>query len=114
MTVEEFYIQYLQEALALPVSGDVPPNMPERFVTLELTGSSADNHLYKPTLAVQSWAGSREASANLNDLVKNAMAESTKLPQVSRCQLETDYNFPDLERKHPRYQAIFQIVFLGG
>ena len=112
MTVEEFYIKYLQEALVLPVSGDVPPELPERFVTLELTGSSADNHLYKPRLAVQSWAESREASANLNEVVKTAMAASVRLAQVSRCRLETDYNFPDLERKHPRYQAIFQIVFL--
>ena len=32
------------------------------------------------------------------------------LTEISRCALDTDYNYPDLATKRPRYQALFEIV----
>ena len=112
MTVEEFFVDFLSDALDVPVSGDIPDAMPESFVTLEQTGSRTENYLYHPTLAVQSWASSRADASALNEKVKAAMARAIEQPQISRCQLDTDYNFPELEMKHPRYQAIFEITYL--
>lgn len=113
MNTEEFIIKYLSEKLDVPVSGEVPNPLIESFVTVEQTGSRTENHLYHPTLAIQSWAESRAKARALNEKVKNAMAAAIFCPEISRCALDTDYNFPDLELKHPRYQAIFAITFLG-
>ena len=113
MTIEESLVAYLSTKLPVHVSGDVPSPRPSRFVTVEQTGSSTANHVYSPTVAVQSWAGSRTEASELNELVKKVMAEAVYAPEISRCKLDTDYNFPDLETLHPRYQAIFEITFLG-
>lgn len=113
MTAEEFIVQYLANALSVPVSGDIPSPMPERFVTVEQVASKTENHVYHPRIAVQSWAGSRNDASDLNEEVKKAMSAAVAAPEISRCALDTDYNFPELELKHPRYQALFDITYLG-
>ena len=110
MSAETFYIGYLSGALDVPVSGDVPSPRPQRFVTVEQTGSRQDNLVYSATLAVQSWAESREAAAALNERVKTAMIASKASPHVLRCSLSTDYNYPELDTRSPRYQAIFNVI----
>lgn len=110
MSAESFYIGYLSDALDAPVSGDVPSPRPQRFVTVEQTGSRQDNLIYLATLAVQSWAESREAAAELNERVKTAMTASKASPHVLRCSLATDYNYPELDTRSPRYQAIFNVI----
>ena len=112
MTAEEFFVDFLSTALDVHVAGDMPEPKPLRFVTLEQTGSRTENHIYHPTLAVQSWAESRAAAAALNEAVKDAMSMAIFHPRVSSCELETDYYFPELELKHPRYQAIYNITYL--
>lgn len=112
MRAEEFFVEFLSNALTVPVSGDVPSPKPERFVTLEQTGSRTENYIYHPTLAVQAWAETRADAGELIDAVKSAMAQAIVEPRISSCDLETDYYFPELETKHPRYQAIFQITYL--
>lgn len=110
MSIEEFVIHFLGERLDAPVSGDVPSPKPERFVTVEQTGSGWSNFIYRNTIAVQSWAESRAAAMALNEQVKAAMAEAAGEPVISRCVLDSDYNFPQLESNSPRYQAMFEIV----
>lgn len=112
MTVEEFYVDFLSDALNVPVSGNIPDPMPERFVTIEKIGSRYENYLYHPVIAVQSWAGSRMDAARLNEEVKLAMVTSIRSARISRCNLDTDYNFPDLDLKRARYQAVFDITYL--
>lgn len=33
------------------------------------------------------------------------------LPEIAKCQLETDYNFTDTAKKRYRYQAQFSIIY---
>ena len=110
MSAETFYVGYLSDALDLPVSGDVPSPRPQRFVTVEQTGSRQSNLVYSATLAVQSWAESREAAAALNERIKTAMIASKASPNVLSCSLSTDYNYPELDTRSPRYQAIFNVI----
>lgn len=112
MTAEEFVVQYLNSELPVPVSGDIPAPRPQRFVTVEQTGSRFADFLYHPTIAVQSWAESRVEAARLNALVKNAMTKITNNDGVSSCTLSNDYNHPDLDSRTARYQAIFSITYL--
>lgn len=110
MTIEEFVIQYLAARLSVSVSGDVPSPVPSRFVTVEKTAGSESNKIRSARLAVQCWDASRDAAAQLCAQVEQIMAELTAEPEISRCSLDTSYNFPDLERKRPRYQAVFALT----
>ena len=110
MTIEAFLILYLSSRLPVRVSGDIPSPMPDSFVTVEQTGSRLENRIRSATIAVQSWAPTRAEAATLNELVENAMADAVSMPEISRCALDTSYNYTDISRKHPRYQAVFSVV----
>ena len=110
MTVEAFIILYLSGHLSVPVSGDVPATLPASFVTVERTGGGAENKISSATIAVQSWAPTRAEAADLNALVIQQMENITEEPEISRCALDSSYNYTDISRKHPRYQAVFDIV----
>ena len=109
MNVEEYVIAYLGGVLDVPVSGDVPEM--DTFVTVEKTGSNDSQHIRSATIAVQSWAGSRAEAAALNETVIYAMIGITEKPEICRVDLNTDYNYPDLTRNKPRYQAVFEIMY---
>lgn len=110
MNIEQFVIEYLAGALPVPVSGDVPSPLPPRFVTVEQTGGGRPEKLGGATLAVQCWDTSRAAAGQLCEAVIAAMEGITALDEISRCELDTAYNYTDIERRKPRYQAIFDIV----
>lgn len=112
MSIETTIIAYLADNLSVPVSGD-RPNLAENaeFVTVEKLGSGLKDHLESASIAVQSWSDSRAAADALNETVKTVMAGMAALPEISRCALDTDYNFPDLDTKKARYQALFDVVY---
>ena len=108
--IEKIVYDYLSEALTVPVHLEVPENPPERFVLLEKTGSGREDWVYSATIAVQSWAETLFEAAALNEQVKAAMDEIVRLPEICRCQLNSDYNFTDTATKRYRYQAVFDLV----
>ena len=110
MNIEEFVILFLSGRLSVPVSGDVPSPVPESFVTVEKTGSGRSNLINSATIAVQSWAASRAAAADLCTQVESVMDSLSAEPEISRCAIDTSYNFPDQARNKPRYQAVFSIT----
>lgn len=110
MTIEEFIVQYLGGVLDVPVSGDVPSPLLDSFVTVEMTGGGEENKIRTARVAVQSWATSRDTAAQLNDLVITTMEAMETQPEISQCLLETCYNYADITRKKPRYQAVFTVV----
>lgn len=103
-------IEYLTGALPVPVSGDVPSPLPPRFVTVEQTGGRRPEKIGSATLAVQCWAQSRDAAGQLCEDVIAAMEAITAADEISRCELDTAYNYTDTERRKPRYQAVFDIT----
>ncbi len=110
MNIEEFVILFLSGRLSVPVSGDVPSPLPESFVTVEKTGSGRSNLINSATIAVQSWAATRAAAADLCAQVESVMDSLSAEPEISRCAIDTSYNFPDQARNKPRYQAVFSIT----
>lgn len=112
MTIESVAIEYLSGAVNVPVSGDVPHPMPARFVTVERTGGGRTNKISRATLAVQSWAMTRDEAAELNETVKTAMLNFISQNNISRCELDSDYNYTDEETERFRYQALFDLVYL--
>ena len=92
----------------------LPAREPEKYVLLEKTGSSTENYIEWATLAVQSYAPTMYEAMLLNAQVKSAMREITALQDISRCDCNSDYNYTDTAKKKYRYQAVFDIVYLGG
>ena len=107
--IEETIRSFLSERLDVPVRLSVPTPAPARFVVVEKTGSGYEDGIYSATIAATSHDGTLDA-AKLNELVKAAMQDADGLPQLVRCDLYSDYNFPDTTRKRPRYQAVFGVV----
>jgi len=115
LTILEFIIGQLGDALAVNVSGSVPHPMPDEFVTVEQTGSSTRNQITTTTLAVQSWSTSLAAAEALSARTKAAMTACEAMPEISRLTLESSYNYTDLATNRPRYQAVWSVVhYLGG
>lgn len=108
--IEPTVIAYLSTALSVPVSGGVPTDPPDKFVTVEKTGGSRTNWIESSTLAIQSWAPSIAEAAALNDAVIAAMSAIVTLDSVSSVELDATYNFTDTTRNRPRYQAVFEVV----
>lgn len=112
--IEKVVLDYLGEKLGVTVLAERPAREPEKYVLLEKTGSSTENYIEWATLAVQSYAPTMYEAMLLNAQVKSAMREITALQDISRCDCNSDYNYTDTAKKEYRYQAVFDIVYLGG
>lgn len=105
--IEKTIIDYLNNNLAVPVYMETQEEPPTRYVLIEKTGGSEENHLKSATFAVQSYAESLYKAAELNETVKTVMKNITTLDDIAKCQLNSDYNFTDTETKKYRYQAVY-------
>lgn len=109
--IELIVLNYLSEALDVPVIMEVPEKPPERFVVLEKVGSGVSDHINTAMLAVQSYASTLYEAALLNEQVKQAMEAIITLDAISRCALNSDYNYTDTASKRYRYQAVFDLIY---
>lgn len=107
--IEKVLLDYLNEALDVPVYMEIPAEHPTSFVLIEKTGSSLENHLYSAVFAIQSYAATMYEAASLNDGVKAAMLAAVELAEITSVSLNSDYNFTDSTTKRYRYQAVFDI-----
>ena len=112
--VEKTVLDYLLGRLEVPVCMERPEEKPQSYVIVEKTGSTHGDHLYHPTLAIQSYAPTLAETAKLNEAVKEAMLGITELNSVSSCKLNSDYNFTKAASKEYCYQAVFDMTYLGG
>lgn len=84
--------------------------MPNEFVLIEKTGSGESNFIKDSTIAIQSFSDSLYNTSLLNEKIKTMMLDITALDDIVSCKLNSDYNYPDPEKKRYRYQAVFDIV----
>ena len=113
--LEKTLLQYLKKNLEVPVLMEESKEKHKRYVLLEKTGSSMENHICSATVAIQSYAESMYEAAVLNEEVKGVMLYGfIKIPNVSKVKLNTDYNFTDTTRKQYRYQAVYDITYQEG
>lgn len=109
--IELIILNYLNEALDVPVFMEVPEDDIEAFVILEKTGSSKTNHIPTATIALQSYGPSLYEAALLNEQVKDAVERMVELDEVSAVRLNSDYNFTDSRTKRYRYQCLYVITY---
>lgn len=102
-------LDYLETALSVGVYMEAPSQL-TNYVLLDQTGTSRTNHINTTTIAVQSYAPSLYEAMLLNETVKAAMEGFAELENVTRVELETDYNFTNTATKQYRWQAVFSIT----
>ena len=108
--IEEKVREYLEDKLDIPVRMEEEPGLPEEYVLIEKTGSGKKDHILSATLTIQSYSMSLCGAALLNEKVKEKMEKITELDDICKCDLNSDYNYTDTNRKKYRYQAVFDIV----
>lgn len=109
--IEKTLYDYLNAKLTVPAYMELPADgYPSSYVLIEKTGSSRENRIDRATVAIQSIAPTLYEAAVLNEHVKGAMDDAVELGDISRVELNSDYNFTDQTKKEYRYQAVFDIV----
>lgn len=109
--IEKIVLEYLDDALPVRCYSEVPRSSPhDSYIVVEKTGSRTKDLIETSTIAVQSYAKTMYEAAELNADVKSAMEAFEDSPEISLCQLNSDYNFTDMTVKGYRYQAVFEIV----
>ena len=108
--IEKILRDYLRSKLSVPVEMEEEADLPEKYVLVEKTGSSMTNYIRHATIAIQSYAGSLYEAAELNEEVKAAMDEIIVLDEITRSELNSDYNYTDTATKRYRYQAVYDLT----
>lgn len=108
--IEITILNYLNRELTPPCYMEMPDSPSGSFVIIEKTGSSVTNRIHQATFAVQSYAASLAEAAALNEDVKEAMESMVELDEISKVELNSDYNYTDTALKAYRYQAVFVVT----
>lgn len=109
--IETILINYLTDQLGVPVFATEPEEPPECYIKIEKTGSRVRNWIRTATVAVQSYGSSMQEAATLNERVVETMLQAPALDVISRCELNSDYNFTDPKTRRFRYQAVFDLTY---
>ena len=109
--IEEIVQAHLERVTSKPVYMETPErNAPSEYIRIEKTGSENENFIITSTIAIQSYSTSMYNAAKLNETVIEAMKSLIQNNSITRCKLDSDYNFTDEETKKYRYQAVFDIT----
>lgn len=107
--IEKTLVDYLNKKLDVPAHTDYQDE--KTFVLIEKAGGSEENYIRSATITIQSYAESTYKASELNEMVKSTMNDIVELDTISRCKLNSDYNYTDTARKRPRYQAVYNLVY---
>lgn len=102
-------LQYLNEHLDVNAYAEAPKEITD-YVLIEQTGSRRSNHIITTTIAIQSYGESLLDAMILNGEVEMAMNEFVQLSNITKVELETDYNFTNTTTKQYRWQAVYNIT----
>ena len=102
-------LDYLDSVLDVPVVMEAPEQTSD-YVLIDQTGSSRTNHIITTTFAIQSYGDTLYEAMVLNDAVKDAMVGFAELGNVTRVELQTDYNYTNTATKQYRWQAVYLIT----
>ena len=113
--IETIVIGYLNGRVQnIPAYAERQKNPPPEYLLIEKAGGNETNYIERATVAVQSYADSLFRAAEINRAVEKAMKNLTDLESVSKCKLNSSYNYTDTDSKKYRYQAVFDITFMEG
>ena len=109
--IEIIVKEYLSKQLEIEVVTERSDAKMKKYLLIEKTGSSRENFIDTAAITIQSYAESMYEAAVLNERVKKAMDDIAVLSNVSKSELNSDYNFTDTTKKEYRYQAVYDITY---
>lgn len=109
--IEIIVKEYLSKQLEIEVVTERSDAKMKKYLLIEKTGSSRKNFIDTATITIRSYAESMYEAAALNERVKKAMDDIAVLSNVSKSELNSDYNFTDTTKKEYRYQAVYDITY---
>lgn len=109
--IEKILLDYLTEKLNVKVAMEVPETQHERYVVIEKTGSGCEDFINRATFAIQSYAPTLYEAAQLNEEVKEVLNAAVYELDISKAELDSDYNFTDTVNKRYRYQAVYVFYY---
>ncbi len=112
--IETIVKTYLDRELLVQAVLEKPEPTPRRYVLIERVGGGGED-IKTATITIQSYAESLYQAATLNEQVKSAMKNLHNYDSsILLSLLNSDYNYTDTVKKHYRYQAVFDITYIGG
>lgn len=109
--IEKILKTYLDNyGLSATVHTEQPGQKPSTFFMIEKSGGGRTDHINTATFIVQSYGTSLTQVVEMNEEIKAAMFNAITLDEISRVELNSDYNFTDTTTKTYRYQAIYVIT----
>lgn len=117
--IEQIVLEYLSELISVPVLMELPevpsedfPTMPERFIILEKVGGGVTDHIWRGSVAVQSYSLKSLYDASVLDAeMTNAMWGIVAREEISGVRMASSYNHTDTRTKRYRYQTVFDFNF---
>ena len=114
MLIEAKIIKHLNAEVG-PTFAEVPKtNIPSKYSVISKTGGAFRNHAIRSAfITIQSIAPTMQEASELNEQVIISMLRLAEDNDVSRVQLNSDYNYTDSTKKNYRYQAVFDVVYFS-
>lgn len=110
MDVERVVAKRLMDSTGIRTVLEVPEERPEEFVSVEMTGGGGDRFIRTASLAVQSWAQTRQRAAEISRLVEAAIPDLADEPNIFRAVATGSYRWPDPDSGQPRYQTNVELT----
>ena len=114
--IEATVISHLATELkTTDVYAERPETVPDKYYIVEKTSSGETNYIQRATIVVQSVSrSSLLEAAQMSKAAEKAMRKLIEQTDVSRCKLNSAYNYTDTETREYRYQAVFDITYMEG
>lgn len=109
--IEKILYDYLSTVKKLTIYMEQPAVKPDTFYLMEKTAGGVTDKVKSATIAIQSYADTLYNAALMNEIIKDAMTDAVELDEVSRVEINSDYNYTDPNTKQYRYQAVFVVTF---
>lgn len=111
MDVERVVARRLMGATGIKAVLEVPEDRPAEFISVEMTGGTREKLcIQHASLAVQSWAQTRQRAAEIARLVEQAAPGLTEEPNVFRAVANGTYRWPDPDSGQARYQTNVELT----
>ena len=112
MDVERVVAQRLMGATGIRAVLEVPEERPDEFISVEMTGGTREQMcIQHASLAVQSWAQTRQRAAEISRLVEAAVSGIADAEQnVFRAVATGSYRWPDPDSGQARYQTNVELT----
>lgn len=107
--------KFIEDEFEYPAFMERPQTAIDTFFVIEKISGSRDEQIDFARIAIQPYAPSMYQAASLCEQLNDEMLNNfVALPNITKVELNSSYNYTDTTTKKYRYQSIFEIYYYGG